>query len=283
MIGRGRAGASNAKAIGEASARLAIETAIAGAFEDAGRERAAAASACFGIAGFGQPDDQATLRRWAEESRWADRLTLVTDGDLVVAAGTPEGVGVGVIAGTGSIAVGRAADGRTARAGGWGFLMGDEGSAYAVALAALRLVARRADGRDPGQGALTDRICRRLGVANPAGIVGVIYAPGFDRTAMAALAPEVLAAADDGDTEIIDLILQPAGWALAEQARAVALALDWTSGALPLALAGGFLVAAPRVYQTLVDDLTAQGYQVLAKAVTEPVAGAIVLAERALE
>ena len=52
-------------------------------------------------------------------------LTFVV-ADLVVAAGTPEGWGVGVIAGTGSIAVGRAEDGRTARAGGWGHLIGDE-------------------------------------------------------------------------------------------------------------------------------------------------------------
>ena len=66
-------------------------------------------------------------------------LCSVNDGDLVVAAGTPEGWGVGLIAGTGSIAVGRAPDGRTARAGGWGHLIGDEGSAYGVVLDALRL------------------------------------------------------------------------------------------------------------------------------------------------
>ena len=84
---------------------------------------------------------------------------------MVIAAGTTEGWGVGVIAGTGSIAVGRTKDGQTARAGGWGHLIGDEGSAYSVVLDALRLVARRADGRDTqvvGRDPLTERMSLRL-------------------------------------------------------------------------------------------------------------------------
>ena len=99
---------------------------------------------------------------WAEQAGWARSVLMVNDGDLVIAAGTPEGWGIGVIAGTGSIAVGRTKDGRTARAGGWGHLIGDEGSAYRIVLDALRLVARRADGRDPrpsGHDPLTERIC----------------------------------------------------------------------------------------------------------------------------
>ena len=67
--------------------------------------------ACLGLAGFDRPDDRAVLAGWADEARVARRLVLVNDGDLVVAAGTPEGWGVGVIAGTGSIAVGRAPTG----------------------------------------------------------------------------------------------------------------------------------------------------------------------------
>ena len=125
-------------------------------------------------------------------TRWARRLVMVNDGDLVVAAGTPEGWGVGVIAGTGSIAVGRTKDERTARAGGWGHLIGDEGSAYGVVLDALRLVARRADGRDaqpPGRDPLTERICAAFGVAKPSQIVTTIYSPDFTRTESPRLHP----------------------------------------------------------------------------------------------
>ena len=171
---------------------------------------------------------------------------MVNDGDLVVAAGTPEGWGVGVIAGTGSIAVGRAKDGRTARAGGWGHLIGDEGSAYGVVLDALRLVARRADGRDPrpsGRDPLTERLCAALGVAEASQIVTTIYSPEFIAHRIASLAPEVLAACAEAP-ETGEQLLIPAGAALAETVAAVARSLGWTSGVLPLAVAGGFLLSA---------------------------------------
>ena len=128
---------------------------------------------------------------------------------------------LGVIAGTGSIAVGRATDGRTARAGGWGHLIGDEGSAYGVVLDALRLVARRADGRDAcasGRDPLTERICAALGVAEVSQIVTTIYSPEFNRARIASLAPEVLAACAEAP-EIGERLLVPAGAAFAEIGR----------------------------------------------------------------
>ncbi len=153
-----------------------------------------------------------------------------------------------------------------------------------MVLAALRLVARRDDGRDrrpTGVDPLAGRLCRALGVETPSRIVSSLYAPGFDRTRIAALAPEVLAAVPEAP-EIVDLLLVPAGSALAEQASAVARALDWSSGVLPLAMAGGFLLSAAPVARALRDGLTASGYDVVATTVPEPVRGAVLLAERAL-
>ena len=166
VLGRGTSGPSNAKAVGADAARRAIDAAITAAFHAAGMSRAQVDVVCFGLAGFDRPDDRALLAGWSDEAGWGNRLVMVNDGDLVVAAGTPAGWGVGVIAGTGSIAVGRASDGRTARAGGWGHLIGDEGSAYGVVLDALRLVARRWDGREPQSASndpLSDRICAGSG------------------------------------------------------------------------------------------------------------------------
>jgi N-acetylglucosamine kinase-like BadF-type ATPase len=248
--------------------------------------------ACLGMAGFDRPGDRALLTGWAEETRWAQRLLLVTDGDLVLAAGTPAGWGLAVIAGTGSIAVGRSAAGLTARSGGWGPLIGDEGSAYAVALCALRLVARRADGRaskpDQGSGAgagagardpLTEHMLAALGAAHPSEIVTALYAPGVDRARIAALAPVVLAAARD-DAGLVPLVLEPAGAALGEMALAVARALGWApaTGLIPLALAGSFLLAAPDVKRALIERLGQSGFAVNATPVPEPVRGAVILA-----
>ena len=290
VIGRGTSGPSNAKAVGMEAARRALDAAIRAAFDEAGLEPAPVEVACLGLAGFDRPDDRAILTGWANETRVARRLVLVNDGDLVVAAGTPEGWGVGVIAGTGSIAVGRTPDGRTARAGGWGHLIGDEGSAYVFVLDALRLVARRDDGRDPRPGPaatdpapdpLTARLCRALGVSRASQIVTAIYAPESTRARIAAMAPEVLAACDEAPEDAARL-LPPAGAALAEIVAAVARSLGWPAGPLPLAAAGSFLLSAPPVRQSMLDDLIDRGYQPALTPVPEPARGAVILARRAL-
>jgi N-acetylglucosamine kinase-like BadF-type ATPase len=284
VLGRGTAGPSNAKAVGPVAARAALDAAIRAAFEAARLTPSPADALCLGLAGFDRPDDRWVLAGWADEARWARHLVIVNDGDLVIAAGTPEGWGVGVIAGTGSIAVGRAPDGRTARAGGWGHLIGDEGSAYGVVLDALRLLARRADGRDPqppNRDALAQRMCAGLGVVDVAQIVTAIYAPDFDRARMASLAPHVLAASRE-DPELCRRLLIPAGKSLAETVAAVARSLGWTRGPLPLAAAGGFLLSASIVRQEMVDRLVERGYEVDLTPVTDPVRGALILAEKIL-
>jgi N-acetylglucosamine kinase-like BadF-type ATPase len=285
LLGCGTAGPSNAKAVGSEAAYRALDTAIRSAFHAAGLTPTPVEVICLGLAGFDRPDDRKVLNEWAEHAGWAHSILLVNDGDLVIAAGTPEGWGVGVIAGTGSIAVGRTKDGRTARAGGWGHLIGDEGSAYGVVLDALRLVARRADGRDTqlvGHDPLTERICAALSAANAAQIVTKIYSPAFTRARLASLAPEVLAAcAEAPDTA--DRLLTPAGVALAEIVGAAARSLGWTSGVLPLAMAGGFLLSAELVRQRMISQLMRQGYEPDITAVTNPVRGALVLAEQAIK
>jgi N-acetylglucosamine kinase-like BadF-type ATPase len=133
-----------------------------------------------------------------------------------------------------------------------------------VALAALRRVARRADGRATlpmGGDPLADRLCRELGVAHPSELVSAIYAPGMDRARIAALAPSVVAAAADDPTIVADL-LEPAGRELGEAVAAVARALGWPGGSIPLALAGGFLLAAHEVAASLHAYLGGAGYSV---------------------
>ena len=117
----------------------ALGHAIARAFADAGIAPAAVAAACLGLAGFDRPDDRRLLTGWAEAGAVGRPARAGQRRRPRAGCRHAEGWGLAVIAGTGSIAVGRTPAGRTARAGGWGPLIGDEGSAYAVALAALRL------------------------------------------------------------------------------------------------------------------------------------------------
>lgn len=283
VLGRGTAGPSNAKSVGLETARLSLDTAIRNAFDNAGLPPAPVEAICLGLAGFDRPEDHKTLSGWVEQGRWAHKVVLVNDGDLVIAAGTPEGWGIGIIAGTGSIAVGRTKDGRTARAGGWGHLIGDEGSAYRIVLDVLRIVARRTDGRDllPNErDPLVERICTVLGVTNASQIVTKIYSPDFNRARIASLAPQILAACAEVP-EIHAGLLESAGVALAEMVTATARSLS-LSGLLPLGMAGSFLLATELVQQSMFDRLAQEGYQMEVTAVGNPVRGAVILAERAL-
>ena len=190
-----------------------------------------------------------------------------------------------MIAGTGSIAVGKGPDGRSARSGGWGYLFGDEGSGYSVALAGLRRVAHRADGRSGGDRSIGDplsaRLCEALGIGGTAELVSAVYREGVDRARLSALAPAVVAASMEDDSVFFE-ILEPAGVELARMVRAVAIELGLESGPLPLAMAGSFLLNSPSVSRVLVHRLIEQGYEVRATPVLEPVEGALVLARWAL-
>ena len=137
VIGRGIAGASNYQNIGETAAWAALDTAIAAAFADAGLEPSAVAAVGLGLAGVDRPEDRALFEGWAARRFGGAPVVIANDAELVLAAGTPDGWGIALISGTGSIVFGRSPQGEMARAGGWGHIMGDEGSGYAIGVEAL--------------------------------------------------------------------------------------------------------------------------------------------------
>jgi N-acetylglucosamine kinase-like BadF-type ATPase len=298
VLGRGDAGPSNPRSVGFEAAFSALTLAIDLAFDAAGTARRPVDVACLGIAGADRSDEKDRLTEWATSVSLARRIVLVNDAELVLDAGTADGFGIAVIAGTGSIALGRAPDGCTARAGGWGYLFGDEGGAYAVALAGLRLAARRWDGRDAlkvGSGpsvhpALSDlaadpliaRITSALGVSSPTEWVPAIYTNPVDRTRIAALAPVIVSIARE-DPSLFETVLKPAALELAECVLAVARALSWTAGPLPLAIGGSFLVATAPIRESLIAGVEARSdWRILSTIVRDPVVGAIRRAGRVL-
>ena len=184
VIGRAEAGPSNMQAVGVTRALKAIEDAIAAAFAAAGRPPAKVRVAVLGLAGADRPQEQDLVRTWAERFGLATQVQVVNDAQLLLAAGTPEGWGIALVAGTGSIAFGRTRDGKIGRAGGWGYLLGDEGSAYALVINALQEVAHAADGR--GQPTiLTERLIYAVGGQRPMDLIPAVYRGGWDRTALA--------------------------------------------------------------------------------------------------
>jgi N-acetylmuramic acid 6-phosphate etherase len=278
ILGRGVAGPSNVHAVGRDRAAQSLNDAIDRAFASAGIRRATVAAACLGLAGADRPADRELLANWANPARLAQQVRIENDAALVLAAGTPDGWGLAVIAGTGSFALARTPDGQTRRSGGWGHLIGDEGSGYAIALAGLRAVARAADGRGPAT-SLTQAFLQQLGIAQARLLVLRIYSSQLDRADLAALAEIVTREATAGDA-VAKTILHAAIEELAAAALAAATLFDGVPvHRLPLAVAGGLLTSSPLLVQLLVTSLRTRGLSPEpVQTVTEPAMGAVQLA-----
>jgi N-acetylmuramic acid 6-phosphate etherase len=239
VVGRGVAGSSNYHAVGAEAACNTIHVAVEAALAEARQEPSALAAVCLGLAGVGRAPDRALFAAWAEREWPNAKRLIVNDAELVLAAGTPEGWGLALICGTGSIAFGKTRQGHRARAGGWGYLLGDDGSGYAIGLAALHAIVRAHDGRAPAT-ALTPVILARWHLATPTDLIAHVYQPRIPRVDIAELAPLVERVAAEGD-EAATGILQTAGNEMAELVRAAANRLD-LGEPTPCALAGGVLL-----------------------------------------
>ncbi len=281
IVGRGVAGPSNYQAVGAEQAWQALEAALHVALADAQVAMGDVRALCLGLAGVDRPADLQLFQQWANR-QWPEvPVLIVNDAQLVLAAGTPAGWGVALIAGTGSIAYGANPAGRSARAGGWGHILGDEGSGYAIGLAALRAVVRAADGRGPAT-QLRAAVLPQWGLADPESLIQRVYVDGAGAAEIATLAPLVARSAAEGDA-VAQAIINDACVELALAAASVVRQLELT-GSVPCALAGGLLVNLP----VLMSGLRAAAEQlgVLLEplmTVTEPAMGAVKLAIRQLE
>ena len=213
----------------------------------------------------------------------AGRYAVVNDGAIALRAAVPDGPGALIIAGTGSIGYGRDAAGREHRSGGWGYLLDDIGSAYAVGLAGLTVVLRAHDGRD-GPTALSGSLLGAWGLAAPDDLIGRVYRLPPPREEIAALAPLVAEAARAGDVAA-GRIMASAGDGLGELAAAVLAKLNPALGvALPVVTDGGFFrAAADLLTPPFLDRIAREGYAVAHRmAEVEAAHGALALACEAL-
>lgn len=257
ILGRGVAGPANPRVAGFDAAQANLTAAIAAARTAAGVGTGRLAAACLGLAGVGRAEERDRMTAWARDTLAADHVAVVTDAEILFAAGTLPAWGIVLIAGTGSLALGRAERGATERCGGWGPLLGDEGSGYSIALAGLRAAARMADGRGPAT-ALLAAFQQRLGAAAPADLVSRVHDPAASRDRIAALATDVVAAAATGDG-VAEQIVAGAADELAHLVATLAQRLGLTAGGYPLRLAGGLLCQAPTMRDRLLAGLASFG------------------------
>ncbi len=204
--------------VGAAEAREKFLRVVGGcvreAYEQAGGGRPAFEAACLGFSG-GPEDKEALVREFLS----AEHLTVTHDALIALAGACGGEPGLITIAGTGSIAFGRNASGEIARAGGWGYVFGDEGGGFDIARQALRASLRYEEGWGPPT-VLHRRLLDISGAANANELMHHFYTPEYPRSRVATYSRLVDEAAVDGDA-VAQQLLDRAAHELAGLASAV--------------------------------------------------------------
>jgi N-acetylglucosamine kinase-like BadF-type ATPase len=276
VIGRGRSTGGNPLSVGFAEAKRVFADVAAQVLRDARLPNVAVPRAIMSIAGAADPDVRVKLLEWGHATKFASRIAIVSDFLPVLAAGTDNCVGVALVSGTGSSAFARNADGRTARCGGWGYLLGDEGSGYAIGRAALQLALRALEFGRKG-GSLERSVLAELRADSVADVTHAVYSSSDVRARVAAMAPIVIAAADIGESTALS-ILDSAARELAELVARAARSVNLAPASLQLAVSGGMLLNAQPLRDRLQTELRELGLACSICVVDDPLEGCVRLA-----
>ena len=276
VLGTGISAGSNVVRVGERLARKSLSAAIGQACAAAGVAPAQIERTCVGIAGGTLPEIAGVVRRVLSEIV-SGEIEVVGDMVIAMEAAFGRGPGVIVVAGTGSIAYGRNAAGQTARAGGWGFAISDEGSGHWIGRSAVAACMRAYDeAADPRTSDLLEGIMKSWDVTTREQLViAANKSPDF-----AALFPAVASAADAGDATARN-VLGKAGGELANLVGIVIARLFGKRRAVPLAVSGGVFCNSA-VLRRAFDKSVRSAYPrvSLNTTVIEPVQGALELARK---
>jgi len=246
ILAEGRGPGANLHAAGE----LEVEKVFHEVMEAAIGDRDITPSAiCLGIAGVDREDETRTVRAIMRRLGFKSHVLVVNDALIALVAGAQDAPGVVIIAGTGSIVYGRNASGQAARAGGWGHMVGDEGSGYWLGREAVAAVMRAADGRGPST-RLTDDILAHFNVTDVSRLPRIVYDRETPRMNVAALGPIVDGAASVGDA-VATRILERAIDELALGALSVATRLEMRGDTFTFFLAGGVFKVVPSIAAVL--------------------------------
>ena len=273
-----QSGPSNYHVVGEAKTQAVLKSVVGKLCEKANIPSANSIHFCLGMAGLGRAEDKKIIGSVCDELGISKNRILTHDAHIALVGGTEKQQGVIVISGTGAIVYGINADGKEARASGWGYLLGDEGSGYDIAINGLRAVARAADGRGrPTR--LTNKILNTLELNEPRDLIRWVHAASRDDIAQ--LAKVVFDAAEIMDPTA-EQIIDKAAAELVCAASSVIEQLEFVAS-FDIVLSGGNLIHQP----VFADKLRQQFASVAPKASVllpkhEPVYGAVLVAQASL-
>lgn len=207
ILGSGKSGASNYQSIGIEAAKNSIQIAITEAVTNSKSDEPISAI-CLGLAGVGRPEDVRVVQTFLAEIihntpsiKWTlqpNTTIICSDSAIALVGGIGHSVGIVVMAGTGSQIFGQNSQGLQKRVGGWGYLLGDEGSGYNIAIRGLQAALKAYDGREFPTTLIAD-FQASLGLKSIEGLIEVVYRRGWGVQEIAALAPIVFEAANKED------------------------------------------------------------------------------------
>jgi len=279
LVARAVAGPTNYHAVGLEAAERNLLDVIRQLVEKADTTTDDVARFCFALSGVSREADRRAISGLLNRHGLLDRATLVSDAEAVLAATESEASVIVVIAGTGSVVLGRDKHGTLHRVGGHGHLLDDYGSAYDIGLSGLRAVLEAHDGRGP-KTALAKTLLAAAGFGDVSEIVPWLYGATEHKREVARLAPVVIEAAAKGDGPAIAIIERAA----AELARWVGVAaktMTATKRPQKIVLAGGVLVHSERYRHLVAERILDELPQAKITSPThEPAHGAALLALR---
>lgn len=199
LLRRMEFGPFNLNSIGETAFRKLLQTAF-----DACGSMADCAKLCVGGAGISNPAVGEILGQELKRAGFSGQWKLCGDQEIAL-RGAMDTPGLALIAGTGSICFGKNGAGETARSGGYGHLIDDGGSGYALGRDVLSEAVREADGRSDGHEIL-DAVYARLGVSDPGGIVTFVYGKDTDKSAIAAFSSIALVLSAQGNHRAVEIL-----------------------------------------------------------------------------
>lgn len=267
--------ATNYHNVGIESVKAVLKVALETLTERVGIEVKDLTGLCLGGAGIDTPEDEAIMRKAFLEVGYEGKLLVVNDALTALVGATGQEEGAVLISGTGSIALGLH-QGQMVRVGGWGHIIGDEGSGYSLSRDAFREVAKFADGRKT-KTKLFDAMCQTFGFKVPEDMIGFLYSEKAGKDAVASLTPKILAlyGEDQAATEIIDSNISD----LVDMI--LALSEKLMQKEFKLAVAGSVLTKSERYYALFNEALNKVLPEVdVFKAIQHPVHGAVYLSKK---
>lgn len=239
VTGVGRAGGSNYQASSEDEAAAALRQAVASALAASGAAPGDIAAAGVGLAGFDGPEERAIVERIVDRALPSAPRFLENDSLLVLRAGTQDGVGVGVVAGTGANCIGRGPDGRRVQIGGMGPASGDVGFAADLALRTVAAAWRAHDGRS-APSRLPAALLEALGVSRLEAVADRCLHGRFDDADIRRIVPVLFSVAEAGDS-VARATLEEVALRIAESAAAALRALSLAEREAVVVLGGSML------------------------------------------